>query len=85
MYALIYFARVHLERSNDGCVNRDITLAEKLALNAAFIDNNKDGLVTTADINNDMINNYDTDSEFCIADPQGGGRGREVEGVNSSG
>ena len=39
-------------------------MEEKLALNAAANDYNKDGLVTAADITYDMTNNYDTDSKF---------------------
>ena len=67
-FFFFFFARAHLERSNDRCVNSDITLEQKLTLNAAANDYNNDGLVTAEDITYDLTNNYDTDSEFCIID-----------------
>ncbi|PVD31646.1 hypothetical protein C0Q70_07063 [Pomacea canaliculata] len=45
--------------SNDSCVNTDLTLDQKLDINAQQNDHNNDGLVTSDDIAYDLNNRYD--------------------------
>ena len=53
--------------SNNRCVNRELSLEEKLTINAANNDYNKDGVVTAEDIEYDLRNLYDADGELCAA------------------
>ncbi|XP_076452326.1 uncharacterized protein LOC143287964 [Babylonia areolata] len=46
---------------NSRCVNRDLTLEEKLELNAKNNDFNGDGLVTSQDLDYDLFTFYDAD------------------------
>lgn len=49
--------------SNDSCVNTDLTLDQKLDINAQQNDHNNDGLVTSDDIAYDLNNRYDANSK----------------------
>ncbi|XP_025089149.1 uncharacterized protein LOC112561116 [Pomacea canaliculata] len=49
--------------SNDSCVNTDLTLDQKLDINAQQNDHNNDGLVTSDDIAYDLNNRYDANKD----------------------